>query len=117
MKGLIIKSPWIELILQGFKTWEIRGSNITTRGKIALIKQGTGKVYGTVDLVDSKALKLDEYHQSEHFHRIPKEKAPPYKKIYAWILNNPEIFTEPIPYKHPQGAQIWVNLINTNFKD
>jgi hypothetical protein len=42
MKGLIVKSPWIELILEGKKTWEIRGSNTKIRGPIALIKSGSG---------------------------------------------------------------------------
>lgn len=38
IRGLILKSPWIDLILDGRKTWEIRGSNTLVRGHIALIK-------------------------------------------------------------------------------
>jgi len=47
MKGLLINSPWIEMILEGKKTWEIRGANTKLRGPIALIKSGSGKVVGT----------------------------------------------------------------------
>lgn len=112
MRGLIIKSPWIDLILKGKKPWEIRGSNTTIRGTIALIKSGSGKVYGTVDLVDTKKLTFEEFMQSEEFHCIPKKDCVnvTYKNIYAWILENPKLFEEPLPYRHPRGAVIWVDL-------
>jgi len=113
MKGLIIKDPWVDLILRGEKTWEIRSSNVKIRGEIALIKSGTGKIFGTVELVDSKELTLEEYRDSEDFHFIPEEKLKlPYKRTYAWFLKNPNMFDTPIPYHHPQGAVIWVNLDN-----
>ena len=85
MKGLIIKAPWIDYILEGKKTWEIRGSNTNIRGRIALIKSGSGKIFGTVDLVDSKKITLDEYQESERFHCIPRKDCTesPYKNIYA----------------------------------
>ncbi|MCR8848438.1 ASCH domain-containing protein [Rossellomorea sp. SC111] len=112
MKGLIVKSPWIELILEGKKTWEIRGSNTKTRGTIALIKSGSGMVYGEVNLNDSRELTLKDYQVSNEFHRVQREncEALPYKKTYAWVLEKPRIYKKPIPYKHPMGAIIWVNL-------
>ncbi|MGD6960409.1 ASCH domain-containing protein [Rossellomorea aquimaris] len=112
MKGLIVKSPWIELILEGKKTWEIRGSNTKIRGTIALIKSGSGMVYGEVKINDSKELTLKDYQVSNEFHRVQSEhsQALPYKKTYAWVLEKPKIYEEPIPYKHPMGAVIWVNL-------
>jgi len=39
-KGLVIKSPYIDRILAGTKTWEMRSSATSVRGPIALIKQG-----------------------------------------------------------------------------
>jgi hypothetical protein len=110
VKALIIKSPWIDLILQGKKKWEIRGSNTKTRGRIALIKSGTGTILGTVDLVDSKKITMSEYLQNKHNHCIEETIEIPYINIHAWIFQNPVIFENPIPYKHPQGAVIWVNL-------
>jgi hypothetical protein len=112
MKGLIIKSPWIDLILEGKKTWEIRGSNCKIRGKIALIKSGSGLIFGTVDLVDTKMLGLEDFQQGRKFHCISDTNVLPYPKTYAWILENPVLFDKPIPYQHPQGAVIWVNLEN-----
>lgn len=112
MKGLIVKEPWIDLILEGIKIWEIRGSHVHKREKIALIKSGTGMIYGTVEIADSIMLTSEQYHTSFKCHRIPdtKIKPLPYKKIYAWVLKNPVKFQNPIPYNHPQGAVIWVNL-------
>ena len=57
MKGLIIREPWIDYILSGKKVWEIRGSNTTIRGRIALIKSGTSTILGEANLINS--IKLD----------------------------------------------------------
>ncbi|MGM0751652.1 MAG: ASCH domain-containing protein [Bacillota bacterium] len=112
MKGLIIKSPWIELILEGRKSWEIRGSNTKMRGTIALIKSGSGMVFGEVNINDSKELTLEDYQLSRGFHCVESEASQelPYKRTYAWMLEKPKIYKKPIPYKHPMGAIIWVNL-------
>ena len=111
MKGLLIKEPWIDLILRGEKTWEIRGSNTKIRGEIHLIKSTTGKIFGSVQLVDVIELDEDTYFNSVHKHQIKDHnRTMPYKKTYAWVFENPVLFEEPIPYQHPQGAVIWVNL-------
>ena len=50
MKALLIKQPWIDLILDGKKMWELRGSNTRIREEIALVESGTGTVVGTCKL-------------------------------------------------------------------
>lgn len=82
MKGLIIQSPWIDFILNGEKVWEIRGNNTNIRGKIYLIKSGTKKIYGTVDLIDTKLLTYEDFIKNEDKHCIPiaKNMQTPYKK-------------------------------------
>jgi len=112
VKGLIIKEPWIDKILRGEKVWEIRGSNTSIRGRVALIKSGTGKIYGTVEVVDSIKLSDEDYLKNNDKHCIPLNTyiTTPYPKTYAWVLSNPIIFKKPISYNHPQGAVIWVNL-------
>jgi hypothetical protein len=110
MKGLIIKGHWLDLILSGMKPWEIRGSNTSIRGRIALIKSGTGMIFGTVELFGVKNLTqwdLLEYHEK---HRVYDLDDIPYRQPRAWVLQNPVKFDKPIPYKHKQGAVIWVNL-------
>lgn len=114
LRGLLIKSPWIEEILQGRKTWEIRGSNTNIRGKIALIRSGSGLVVGTCELVDVKGtLTLPEMRRNVDKHCIPLndlERGLYYEKTYAWVLKNAKPLKTPIPYKHPSGAIIWVKL-------
>ena len=109
MKGLIICPPWIELILNGEKTWEIRGANTRIRGRIALIKSGTGQVYGTVEMVDCLPLDLMSYQCHIAEHRVTEVQSLPYPKTFAWVLSRPVLFKQPVPYRHPQGAVIWVN--------
>ncbi len=53
LDGLLIRVPWIDKILDGSKTWKIRGSQTAKRGRIGLIESGTGTVAGAVELVAS----------------------------------------------------------------
>lgn len=112
MNGLLIRAPWVDLILDGHKSWEIRGSNTSIRGEIALIRSGSGLILGTVQLVDSLKLDLDTYRESGALHRVPPHKcqALPYTNTHAWVLRDPVRWPEPRPYKHPSGAVIWVKL-------
>jgi hypothetical protein len=113
MKGLIIREPWIDMILDGKKTWEIRGSNTKIRGKIYLIKSGTGMVFGTVDVVDCIPLcggnDIDVILKNKDKHHV-RLGSIPYKKPHAWVMDNPVRYEKPISYNHPQGAVIWVNI-------
>ncbi len=54
VNGLIIRSPRVEKILDRKKTWEMRGEYTHIRGKIALIRGGSGLVVGTCNLADVK---------------------------------------------------------------
>lgn len=114
MKGLIIMEPWIDLILEGKKIWEIRGSNTKIRGRVALIKSGTGLIYGTVEIIDSIKLTTDIIKETTEKHMLEGKNLDKicglYKKPHAWVMQNPVLFDKPIPYIHPQGAVIWVNL-------
>ena len=40
--ALLVREPWVSLLCQGTKTWELRGSRTPTRGRIALVSCGTG---------------------------------------------------------------------------
>ena len=118
MNGLIIKSPWIDMVLEGTKMWEIRGTNTKIRGPVALIKSGSGKIYGEATIIDSKELTLEDYQTSSEFHCVESKDSVqlPYKKTYAWVFEKPKIYKEPLPYKHPTGAVIWVKLPDSIFE-
>jgi len=111
MNGLLIKSHWIELILNGQKCWEIRGNNTKIRGKIALIKSGTSQIVGHCEITDVIGpLTLEHMESTVQYHHSDLSKGLPYNKTYAWLLSNVVQFDKPIPYMHPQGAVIWVKL-------
>lgn len=61
-RALIVRQPWIDLILSGKKTWEMRGAKINVRGRIGLIEQGTGLIFGETKLTFCHE-KLKQYGQ------------------------------------------------------
>jgi len=113
MRGLIIRSPYIDWILEGKKTWEIRGSNSHVRGKIALIRSGSGLVVGTcklVGVVGPLTLRELKKHASKLGRTSSEIRSKPYEKTYAWALSNAVRLKHPRRYKHRPGAVIWVRL-------
>ncbi|MBO8171923.1 MAG: ASCH domain-containing protein [Bacillaceae bacterium] len=110
-RALIIREPWANKILCHEKTVEIRGSRTNVRGTIGIISGGTGTISGIVDLIDvSGPLTLEAYNNLAKERGGAIKEALPYKKTYAWRLANPKKFLMPVPYKHPNGAVIWVRL-------
>lgn len=113
-KALVIDTPHVDRILSGQKTWELRTRRANNRGRIALIRKGSGTVIGTVDIIDcigplSESMLLDN--TAKHLvtqERIKNGEVAKYK--YAWVLQNPKPLATLIPYEHPSGAVIWVNL-------
>jgi ASCH domain-containing protein len=115
MKGLISKSPHVENILKGQKTWEIRGCNTKNRGEIALIKSGSGTIVGKCEIIDVIGpIDISTLQKNVDKHCVPLERIEQvlgrYKKAYAWVLSNAYALNKPVSYEHPQGAIIWVNL-------
>lgn len=114
MKGLVISSPWIDLILSGAKTWEMRTKHTANRGRIALIKAKSGLIYGTAELVDClPALSLEQMRQTKNLHGIPDEQitsAIERRWTTPWVLRDVVRFPSPKPYRHPNGAVTWVTL-------
>jgi hypothetical protein len=115
MRGLMVRSPWIEKILAGEKTWEIRGSNTRVRESVALIRAGSGRIVGGADIIDSVGpLTRAQLADTTGKHCIPDDRIDEvigrYKRIYAWVLTGAKALPEAIPYDHPSGAVIWVTL-------
>jgi len=106
-RALIIKKVWLDKIFNEGKVWEMRSSRTYIRGRIGLIESGTGLIIGEADLIDSHSISrhpsLIKYHKVEDVELLRKWR-------YAWVLKNAKRYGKPIPYKHPQGAVIWVKL-------
>lgn len=108
MKGFIIRQPWADLIFDGLKSWEIRGSNCKIRGTVGIVCQG--QWIGTVDITDCKELTMAQYAKTKSKHQVQETSSLPYKKTFAWVLSNPKRFTVPKKYTHKNGCVIWVKL-------
>jgi len=111
-RALIVRKPWIDLILSGQKTWEMRSRPTNVRGEIGLIEAGSGLVVGSVNVVDSAMFRLTKhgFYETLDKHRLCNYDDTKWK--YWWELKNPKHFEMPIPYQHPRGAVVWVNIKN-----
>ena len=101
------------MILDGKKTWEIRGSRTAIRGAIGLIPSGSGAIAGVCEIVDCVGpLTADIFRKnaSKAGMRASEAKLGRYRNTYAWVLAKPRRLKKPVPYKHPSGAVIWVGL-------
>lgn len=112
-KGLIIREKWLNKILNEAdpKDWEIRGGPTALRGRIYLIQSKSGMIVGECDLIDCIG-PMDEMEliKSKDHHKITNIDLIRYKEPYAWVFANAKRYEQPIPYTHPQGAVIWVNI-------
>ena len=117
-RALVVKRKWLDLILSGQKTWEIRGMATTRRGWIHFAQsQAGGQLVGRARLVDCIALvgagkSLSEAVFKKDFcrHRVPSLKLVPYQRPHAWVFEDAERFDKPFAYEHRQGAVIWVDV-------
>lgn len=113
-KGLIIDDPWIGHILDGSKTWEMRSTSASHRDWFALIRKGTGAVWGVARLVDSGSpLSPDEMIATYDKHRIPADvirSGQVAKWNIPWKLADVRKLGSPVPYRHKSGAVTWVEL-------
>lgn len=116
-RGLLVRRPWIDMLLSGEKTWEIRGSATSVRGPVGLCASGTGTVLGVANLIDCVGpLDVPAFVQAHARHRVDVagvsaiEHLPYGIRTHAWVFETPVLFTEPVSYPHPSGAVIWVRF-------
>ncbi|MET3842047.1 ASCH domain-containing protein [Bradyrhizobium sp. OAE829] len=115
MKAIVIREPYVSLILTGEKTWEMRKAACRYRGPVALISKGSGTVVGTAEIVDSLPIieSPEAYAEAEPKHCVPPNLQP---RAFSdgwrtpWVLTKGRRLASPVPYKHPYGAVIWVSL-------
>jgi hypothetical protein len=116
-KALIIASPFIERILAGTKTWEMRSTATKQRGRVALVRKGSGLIVGTVDLTDS----IGPFTTAEMLDSTDRHGIEPARILsglidkwkHAWVLSNVITLQRPVSYQHPAGAVIWVSLTDS----
>jgi len=109
-RGLPVKKPFVDKILAGTKTWEIRSRATAKRGSIALIESGSGLIVGICDVVGVEGpLTLELLRRNVRRAGFVAGELK-YDTTYAWVLENARRLREPVPYRHPPGAVVWVRL-------
>ena len=112
--ALMVCEPWMSLLCQGTKTWELRGSRTLKHGRIALVASGTGGwVVGGATLVGCHGpLSAAQLAAAEALHCVPGGGTAfrRYKVVWAWEFAHASRAETPLRYEHPAGAIIWVNL-------
>ncbi|MGN8115376.1 ASCH domain-containing protein [Labrys sp. 22185] len=119
----MIREPWISQILMGRKTWELRGTPTKIRGRLALIRSGSGLIIGECQLDDCvgpvgfDTLIATGALSSHERDDIEREGHAPYvavdgvtSKTFAWIVSRPILYSQPVAYNHPSGAITFVDL-------
>lgn len=114
MHGLIIREPWLGKILDGTKNWEMRTSPAPRRGRIALIRKGTGLVVGTAEITDSlPPLDAVTLAATRDRHGIPATfdtEVLAAGWVHPWVLRNVRRLHRPIPAGQTPGQVIWYPL-------
>jgi len=115
MKGLIISKQWLDKILAGTKTWEMRSRQTGYRGPIALICQGTGgQILGIAELADSlPSVTEAEFSAARALHSIPQEddaRVLEDRWIYPWVLGNVRPLKTPVLSGQRPGQVVWVPI-------
>lgn len=115
MDGLIIKKKWIDLILSGKKTLEIRGSDTHKIGEtIYILESGSHRVRGTCKIVGSRFITYQNWDSLKEQACLDIPMTALNKKYhiaYAWELSEIEEWEDISYYKHPKGAVIWVKNV------
>lgn len=101
------------MILEGSKSLEIRSSRTSKRGKVALIESGSSRIVGEVEITGCFEINREDFHAYQESHKVLDLDNVHYKRLYGWRLANPVRFAVPVPYCHPAGAIVWVDLAKT----
>lgn len=116
MHGLIIKKKWLDLIISGKKTLEIRGSDTKHQGeRIYLLESGSHMVRGTCIIDSTFPLSCSDWCEETDRHCVDisyKDLLKIYKNPHAWVLKDVQPMNENAWYKHKSGAVIWVKDVN-----
>ena len=112
LSAIPIREPWIDLILHGVKTWEIRSKFTKKIGPVGLIRVGSKTVVATATLSEVILLtpKLAYENQDKMgYEGMPKKAAADFAGNYAWVLKDIVPLKTPVPYIH-KSQVVWVTL-------
>lgn len=110
---LMIHEQWLELILKGEKTLEVRSQSCSTKiGQTIWLcpcgrsKNGESEAVGKALVKSSHGpLSPEQWVKLRPAHLV--EGPRPYKSCYAWEFAEVERLQQPVRFKRQHGAQIW----------
>ena len=106
-RALLVWEPWCSVIVDGAKTWEIRGENTRKRERIANVRLrgANGEWQPCGKLAHSPTLPANVDKQCINYLN-----AIPYQEASAWALSDAQKYTTPRPYEHKPGCIKWIKL-------
>jgi hypothetical protein len=107
MRCLKIDDKWVNLILSGKKTWEIRTRNTNIRERIAIGNTKTKCCVGYATLVDSFEMTVSEILQHNDKHQANdfiRQNANGSETLFVWVLKDVKAEHEPKPYSYSGGS-------------
>lgn len=111
----ILHKKWLDLIIDGKKTLEIRGSNTNKQGeKIYLLESGSGRIKAECIIEATYPISCSDWSEERENHCVNisyTELKKRYKNPYAWVLAEIKPIEDIWYYKHPKGAVTWVKNI------
>jgi len=107
MRCLKIDEKWVNLILNGCKTWEIRRRNTLIREQIALGNKKIKRVVGYAKIVDSIEMSVEDLKKFNNKHQANDflDKYSNGKRtLFAWVLEDIESEAQPKVYSRSTGS-------------
>ena len=108
---LVVRPPWLELLLDGAKTLEIRGTRCAkpagTRVYLSESCMGTVAGYVTFAGCEGPFEDLDAFRARKAEHRVGGLEALPYKATYGWRFEGGRRLDTPVPYMIKKGSIVW----------
>lgn len=117
LSAIPIKPFWIDKILEGTKTWEIRTKSTKKIGPVALIRSGCKIVVATAFLSEVKELTASLARANCRRMGMSAADAAASVGCYAWVLKDVITLKKPVSYVHPPGAVTWVTLDEATTKE
>ena len=107
---LVMKAPWFDMLLNGTKSLEIRGTrcakSIGTR--VYFSKSGTGTISGFARFAGCEGpLSLQRYDELIPEHCVKDIDSLPYARTFSWRFEGAEWLTQEIPYVVKRGSIGW----------
>jgi hypothetical protein len=111
-RALLVRKPFVDQIVDGSKTWEMRSRSNSITGPIGLVEAKSGYVVGVALISKSLARKsAGELVKTRRKHRMSlAEIGKPKGYKVPWPLRLAVRLKKPVAYRHNPGAVTWVRL-------